>query len=440
MGLRTGQRLGKYRVQKRLAEGGFAEVYQAYDSVEGVPVALKIPHAHLLTAPVLEGFKREVRLAAGLDHPNILPIKNAEFIGGHFAIAYALGECTLDARMRRRLAMRTRVELAEQMLTAVAFAHGRRIIHCDVKPENLILFPGHRLRLTDFGISKLSARTVSASGSGTVGYVAPEQALGRPSFRSDVFSLGLILYELFSGALPEWPFRWPPPALDKLRRRAHPEFIALLRRALQVHQEKRFENAERMLQAFLRLKARNQLLAPARGRARAQPATNGRARDWRELRRRQFERTYKRALELRERCARCHGPVSEAMFHCPFCGTERAVHRGPTRHPARCEQCGRGRKLDWRFCPWCYGPGFEQVSTRAWTDRAYVARCQSHACRRRGEGDLMPFMRYCPWCRTKARRRWTIPGSKHSCGRCGWGVLPHYWSYCPWCAKEQPAR
>ena len=78
------------------------------------------------------------------------------------------------------------VDLARQVLEAVAHAHEHRIIHCDIKPENFILFPGNRLRLTDFGISRLAARTVLASGSGTVGYVAPEQAMGRASFQSDV--------------------------------------------------------------------------------------------------------------------------------------------------------------------------------------------------------------------------------------------------------------
>lgn len=202
MSIRSGQRLGKYKVRRKLASGGFAEVYQAFDTIEGQDVALKLPRAHMVTPELLEDFKKEVRLAAALDHPNILPIKNAQFVDGHFVIAYPLGESTLDERMQRRMAFDTRVALARQMLEAVACAHHHRVIHCDVKPENLILFKGGRLCLTDFGIARLALRTVRASGSGTVGYVAPEQAMGKASFRSDVFSLGLILYRLFAGVLP----------------------------------------------------------------------------------------------------------------------------------------------------------------------------------------------------------------------------------------------
>ena len=101
--------------------------------------------------------------------------------------------------MQRRLSIRTALDLGEQLLRAIAFAHENRVIHCDVKPDNLLLFDRGRLRLTDFGISKIAHRTISASGAGTVGYMAPEQAMGRPSARSDVFAAGLVLWQMFSG-------------------------------------------------------------------------------------------------------------------------------------------------------------------------------------------------------------------------------------------------
>ena len=129
--------------------------------------------------------------------------------------------------------------------------------------------------------------------------------------------------------------------------------------------------------------------------------------------------------------------MSEGMVACPWCGTDHARFRGETRHPARCSRCGRGRKPDWRFCPWCYGPGFKRVSEREYSDRAYTERCRNPGCERKL---LMPFMRYCPWCRRKPRQRWKIPGVKHHCERCGSGVHPDYWSSCPWCAKTLPKR
>jgi serine/threonine-protein kinase len=262
--LKKRQKLGKYSIRRRLAEGGFGQVYEAYDTIEGMGVAIKLPHRHLVTPQMLEEFRKEARHAAALDHPNILPIKNAQFIDGQFAIVYPLGECTLADRLKRRLSLATRLMLVEQMLEAVAHAHSHRIIHCDVKPENLILFSGSRLRLTDFGTSRIfQQRTMQGSGSGTVGYVAPEQAMGKPALRSDVFSLGIINYEMFSGELPEWPYDWPPVGYDRLRRTLHPQFIILIRRAMSVKQARRFENAIRMLIAFRRLKTRRQLLAKA---------------------------------------------------------------------------------------------------------------------------------------------------------------------------------
>lgn len=441
MQLKSRQKLGKYRVRRLLAQGGFAEIYKAYDTIEGVVVALKVPHKSVVSSSLLEGFRKEVRLTAPLDHPNILPIKNAQFIDAHFCIAYPLGEGTLEDRMRRRLSFKTRVDLAGQLLEAVAYAHERRIIHCDIKPDNLILFPEHRLRLADFGISKLAVRTVIASGSGTIGYVAPEQAMGRTSFRSDVFSIGLVLYELFSGELPEWPFADPLPGMQKLKRRVHPEFIEFLQRSIRVDQLKRFADAGRMLKSFRRLERAGRILAspPKNGAARsaARAKKSSSTRDWKDARRRQFERAYKQILDLRHRCSRCDGAMSESMKACPWCGNAPRTFRGETKYPARCPNCRRGRKLDWGSCAWCYGPRFKEVSQRSFTDIRYTERCMAPGCGRR---PLMPFMRYCPWCRAKTRKAWKIPGSKHSCGGCGWGVLPDYWSHCPWCAKKQTAR
>lgn len=247
---RVRQTFGKYRIERRIAEGGFAIVYQAYDKIEGIRVALKIPFNHLLNRDVLDFFRKEVRLAASLRHPNILQLKNAEFIDDHFVLAYPLAEESLADRLQRRLALTTAIEYAGQMLEAVACAHGSKVIHCDIKPENLLLFPGNQLVLSDFGIARVALRTIRGSGSGTVGYIAPEQAMGHPSFRSDVFSSGLILYRLFSGQLPEWPFKWPPPGAQKLRTRVPPEMIELIRRAIDPNPRKRYRDCIQMLRAY----------------------------------------------------------------------------------------------------------------------------------------------------------------------------------------------
>lgn len=426
--LRARQRLGKYRIERTLGEGGFARVFQAFDTIEGVRVALKIPSPQHVTATVLEGFRKEVRLTARLSHPHILSIKNAEFIDGHFVIAYPLGERTLGQRLQSRLSQQTAIAFAEQMISAVACAHHHRIMHCDVKPENFILFRENVLRLTDFGIAKIALQTLRASGSGTVGYVAPEQAMGKPSFRSDVFSLGLILYRMFSGTLPEWPYVWPPPAIQRVRARLHPELVEFLRRSMSVDPRHRFDDGEQMLRAFQRVRLR----AIRHARRRSSGGQAAIARDWRAIRERQFQREFGQLLDTRHKCRSCSGPVAETMAACPWCGKARPTHRDETQFPCRCPRCQRGLKLDWRFCPWCYGPGFEPSSVREYSDTRYAARCGNPRCRRK---HLMPFMRYCPWCNRKVRRAWRIANESEPCSSCGWGVLTGYWSFCPWCSK-----
>lgn len=254
--LRANQKLGKYRIEKRLSLGGFATVFRAMDTIEGIRVALKIPHAKNISEEVLKDLKHEVRLAVQLEHPHILPLKNANFIDGHFVIVFPLGERTLGDRLQKRMSLATALDYADQMLQAVAFAHRHHIIHCDIKPENLILFPGNRLKLTDFGIAKVAQKTVRGSGTGTVGYMAPEQAMGKPSLRSDVFSCGLLMYRMLSGYWPEWPFDWPPPGFVRIRGRVHPDLIAVIHKAIEPNPRKRYRDAEQMLRAFLPAKAK----------------------------------------------------------------------------------------------------------------------------------------------------------------------------------------
>ncbi|MEX1025713.1 MAG: serine/threonine-protein kinase [Planctomycetota bacterium] len=254
MSLKRRQRFGQYRIEARLATGAFAEVYRAYDTVEGIQVALKMPHAEHVDAETLTLFRREVRLVAKLDHPNILPIKTAGMIDGRFVIVTALAEENLAERMTRRIARKTVLGYIDQLLAGLAHAHRRKTAHLDVKPENVLVFPDNRLRLADFGLARVMERTLQASGSGTIGYLAPEQAMGKPALRSDVFAAGLVSWKLLSGALPEWPFEWPYPGAERVRRGYHPDLVRLLQRSLSVDQEKRFTTADAMHRAFGRIR------------------------------------------------------------------------------------------------------------------------------------------------------------------------------------------
>ena len=251
--LRTRSRIGKYRILGRLNEGGFARVYRAFDTIEGVHVALKVPLEVPASPASLSVFRSEIRVNASLDHPNILPIKNADVIDGHLIVASPLGVESLGDRMTRRVALKRAVHYAGQLLAALDHAHSKRVVHCDVKPENIILFANDQLRLGDFGLARVALRSFEASGSGTVGYMAPEQAFGRPSARSDVFSAGLVLYRLFAGKLPTWPFDWPLPGHDNLERKLTSGMRSLLRRALRIDQRKRFDDAREMYTSYQRL-------------------------------------------------------------------------------------------------------------------------------------------------------------------------------------------
>lgn len=250
------QRIGKYSIEKKLGEGGFSAVYRAYDCLEGIRVALKIPHAKHVTPEVLGDFRKEIRLLATLQHENILSLKNADIIDGHLVLTMPLGEQALADRLRYRMSTKLALAYGEQMLAGLAYAHEHRIMHCDIKPENLILFEDGRLALTDFGIAKVGLRTIQGSGSGTLGHMAPEQAMGKPSLRSDVFAAGLVLCRLFGGQWPEWPFTWPVPGYARMRSKYSQDLIDLVRRSVEVDPKKRFTDACKMLTAFQRIKRR----------------------------------------------------------------------------------------------------------------------------------------------------------------------------------------
>ena len=247
--LRKGSRLGKYKLQELLGSGGFSRVYRARDEIEGREVALKLPDTHILD---LDDLLEEVRITVKLEHPNILPILNANIVDDQLLIAYPRGVEALDDRLMRRYSATWALEVLEQVLDAVAFAHEQRVIHCDIKPGNIILFEDGTAKLGDFGIARVAMQTavMSASGRGTVGFMAPEQALGQPSFRSDVFALGLLAYRLFAGALPRWPYKRPLPNIERARRVLRRPMLQWIDRAIEIEERKRFRNAGQMQRAL----------------------------------------------------------------------------------------------------------------------------------------------------------------------------------------------
>ena len=200
---------GRYRVISRLGSGGMAEVYLAHDQLLGRQVAVKVLHHHFAEdQEFVERFRREASSAAGLSHPNIVAIfDRGEWNGTYYiAMEYVAGR-SLKAIVRESgpLDPVLAIDTVIQILRAARFAHRRGVIHRDLKPHNVILDEEGRARVTDFGIARAGASDMTMTGSimGTAQYLSPEQAQGHTvSASSDLYSIGVILYELLTGVVP----------------------------------------------------------------------------------------------------------------------------------------------------------------------------------------------------------------------------------------------
>jgi len=200
---------GRYRVVSRLGSGGMADVYLAEDQLLGRSLAVKVLHHHFAEdQEFVERFRREASSAAGLSHPNIVGIfDRGEWDGTYYiAMEYVPGR-SLKALVREQgpLDPVVAIDIVTQILQAARFAHAHGVIHRDLKPHNVILDEEGRARVTDFGIAQAGASDMTLTGSimGTAQYLSPEQAQGHAvSASSDLYAVGVILYELLTGAVP----------------------------------------------------------------------------------------------------------------------------------------------------------------------------------------------------------------------------------------------
>jgi serine/threonine protein kinase len=204
---RVGQRIGNYHLVRRLGQGGFAEVYLGEHVHLGTQAAIKFLHTRL-DADAIENFKAEARTIAHLDHPHIVRVHD---FGVEESIPYLVMTYAPHGTLRHRHPTGTRVPLAqvasyvEQLASALQYAHAQRLIHRDVKPENLLIGDNQQLLLTDFGIALLTQNSQSAGSTdiaGTIAYMAPEQIQTHPRPASDQYSLGVMVYEWLCGERP----------------------------------------------------------------------------------------------------------------------------------------------------------------------------------------------------------------------------------------------
>jgi eukaryotic-like serine/threonine-protein kinase len=218
-----------YAVERLLGRGGMASVYLATDLKHGRPVAVKVLDAELSQSVSSERFLREIRIVAGLTHPNILPLHDSGGSGGmlYYVMPYVEGE-TLRHRLKRegRLPVAEAVRIGCEVASALDYAHRQQVLHRDIKPENILLQDGHAL-VADFGIARAldastdTSMTATGVAVGTPAYMSPEQVGGggRLDARSDLYALACVLYEMLAG---EPPFAGPTTAAVLFQRLAKP--------------------------------------------------------------------------------------------------------------------------------------------------------------------------------------------------------------------------
>jgi serine/threonine-protein kinase len=244
-------------------------IYLAHDPVIDRKVAIKLIRADLLDgeehADYIARFQREARIAARCAHPNIVAVYDFAVHEGNPFLAMEYVEGSNLSQMLKekgRLAPSSTVAIMAQVLDALACAHGFGIVHRDVKPANILL-PGERVKVTDFGISRIDTSGLTQTGAviGTPSYMSPEQCRGDPvDGRSDLFSAGVVLYESLSGARP-FPGRnmteivlkvisEPPPDIRMLRGDLPAWLVGVVERALAKRPDDRFASAQEMAAAL----------------------------------------------------------------------------------------------------------------------------------------------------------------------------------------------
>jgi dipeptidyl aminopeptidase/acylaminoacyl peptidase len=270
--LQPGQTLSHYRLVEKIGEGGMGVVWKAEDTKLGRHVALKVLPAHLADSPDRRRrFETEARAAGQLNHPNVLAVYD---VGAHEGAPYVVTELLEGETLRERmvgsaLSPRRAIDYAVQIAQGLAAAHDKGIVHRDLKPDNIFITKEGRLEILDFGLAKLTGpaeipeeasaaptqmeETAPGVVIGTIAYMSPEQARGKPAdHRSDIFNLGIILYEMLSGRRP---FKGEssvdtlmaiakedPPDLSQVRPGIPPGLERVVHHCLEKNPEERFQS------------------------------------------------------------------------------------------------------------------------------------------------------------------------------------------------------
>jgi eukaryotic-like serine/threonine-protein kinase len=265
------QSIGKYRVTRPLGKGAMGMVYEGFDPVIERKVAIKTILAEYLDAADMEEaiarFKREAQAGGRLQHPGIVGVYE---YGGDDAMAFIVMEYVEGEELKRMLTGGRRFELIEifeimkQLLAALDYSHKQGVVHRDIKPANLMVMPGPRVKVMDFGIARLASSSLTQVGTvvGTPTHMSPEQLMGLPADgRADLWSSGVILYELLTGVSPflaETPatvmhkvLQTDPPKPSAINATLPPGFDGVIARSLAKKADERFQNAREFQNALL---------------------------------------------------------------------------------------------------------------------------------------------------------------------------------------------
>jgi serine/threonine-protein kinase len=332
------QVIGKYRILSPLGSGGFGAVYLAQDTWIDKKVALKVPHKQNVD---FSEMLKEPRLLASMSHPNIVTVLTAEKQQETFFIVmeYVAGE-TLESIIIRdgALDLTRALDFTCQMCNAVDHAHRAGVLHRDLRPGNMLVSDTGMLKVTDFGTSRILE--IAAHGTTVIGsppYMAPEQFHGKATFASDVYSIGITMYQMLTGELP---YQTPAPAdLDRLMRgelvqpprtknsRIPVGISNIVLKALQADSGKRYQRAADLLQDVLAARGTTSGARKAPKRA----AAGGTSTATVTPPPREIPRSQENVAEIQSRlkaretpqprfCWHCRKPLHARSGRCPFCG------------------------------------------------------------------------------------------------------------------------
>ena len=269
MAITPGENVGSYRIMEQLGSGGMATVFKAYHAALDRYVALKILHPAFKADPqFFERFKREARIVASLEHPNIIPVYDfSEHHGEPYLVMRYIEGDTLKPHMEGQPVPSEEIlRLMRPVCQALAYAHNQGVLHRDIKPSNIMITNDGSVFLTDFGLARMVQAGESTLSQdmmvGTPQYISPEQAQGLSTLdgRTDIYSLGVVLFEMLTGRVPfnaDTPFATvhdhiytPLPLPSTINPDIDPAVERLLLKALAKEPEDRYQNADELLNAL----------------------------------------------------------------------------------------------------------------------------------------------------------------------------------------------